>query len=238
MYTFKAAICDDEPEMLNKIYSDVSDEFTSRNIAAECEKISDPFELLDRLKNTKIDVVFLDIDMPNISGMDIAKIINDEKIDTAIVFVTCHDMLVYDTFKYRPFDFIRKSHFDCEIGGVIDRIVSHLQTRQVDIVMRKGAEIIRVVTNDIIYIESVGNYVNIYTANGCEKYRDTLSSIEQQAGDANLIRVHKGFIANLNHIERLTGDELIMTDGTHIPVGRMYEKSVKSKILESFRRQV
>ncbi len=238
MYTFKAAICDDEPEMLNKIYSDVSDEFKNRGIAADCEKISDPFELINRLKSGTIDVAFLDIDMPNISGMDIAKIINEEKINTAIVFVTCHDMLVYDTFKYRPFDFIRKSHFDCEIGGVIDRIVSHWQTRQADIVIRKGSEIIRIATNDIIYIESVGNYINIYTVNGCEKYRDTLSAIEQQSGDVNLIRVHKGFIANISRIERLAGDELIMTDGTHIPVGRMYEKTVKSKILESFRRQV
>lgn len=238
MYTFKAAICDDEPEMLNKIYSNVSNEFTKRGIATECEKISDPFELIDRLKNTKIDVVFLDIDMPNINGMYIAKIINEEKINTAIVFVTSHDMLVYDTFKYRPFDFIRKSHFDCEISGVIDRIINHWQTRQVNIVIRKGTEIIRVAANDIIYIESEGNYINIHTANSCEKYRDTLSSIEQQAGGANLIRVHKGFIANINHIERLTGDELIMTDSTHIPVGRIYEKSVKSKILESLRKRI
>lgn len=238
MNTFKAVICDDEPEMLNKIYNAVSDGFKNLGIAAECEKISDPFELLDRLKNIKIDVVFLDIDMPNISGMDIAKIINEEKISIAIIFVTCHDMLVYDTFKYRPFDFIRKSHFDCEIGGVIDRIVKHWRARQADIILRRGVEIIRIAANDIIYIESEGNYINIHTENECEKYRDTLSSIEQQAGNVNLIRVHKGFIANINRIRRLAGDELIMTDGTHIPVGRIYEKSVKGKILQSFRKRV
>ncbi len=238
MHLFNVAICDDELEMLNKVYISVSDEFKHRGINVTCIKTSDPFELIDNLKNTKIDAVFLDIDMPNINGMDIAGIIKKENIDTSIIFVTCHDMLVYDTFQYSPFAFIRKSHFDCEICSVIDRIITHWQMRQSDIVTHKGAEIIRVIINDIIFIESVGNYINIYTTNGCEKYRDTLTNIENQCSGISLIRVHKGFIANINQIERLSGDELVMNNGAHIPIGRIYEKQVKSKILESFRRQV
>lgn len=238
MDIFTIAICDDEAKMLEKIHASVSDTFKNKNIDAECLKFSDPMELLNSIRQHSIDALFLDIDMPRISGMDIAGIINTEKIDTAIVFVTCHDMLVYDTFQYSPFAFIRKSHFDCEIDGVIDRIISQLSAKNRDIILKNGTQIARIKISGIIYIESAGNYVNIHTTNGCEKYRDTLSNIEQLEGGVNFIRVHKGFIANINHIERLSGDELIMTDGAHIPVGRMYEKTVKSKILQSFRRQV
>lgn len=238
MDIFTIAICDDETKMLEKIHASVSITFKNKNIDTECLKFSDPMELLTAIRQHPIDAVFLDIDMPRISGMDIAGIINTEKIDTAIVFVTCHDMLVYDTFQYSPFAFIRKSHFDCEIGGVIDRIISRLSTESHNIILKNGTQIARIKINSVIYIESTGNYVNIHTADGCEKYRDTLSNIEQLEGGVNFIRVHKGFIVNIGHIERLTGNSLIMSNGAEIPMGRNYEKNVKSKILQSFRRQV
>lgn len=223
---------------MDKIYNCVSAEFQSRNINAECIKTSDSVKLAEILKSTKIDVIFLDIDMPHISGMEIAHMIKSERLETIIVFVTCHDILVFDTFQYSPFAFIRKSHFDSEIGGVIDRIIQHRKNECLYLTMQKGQQVIRIKTSDVVYIESEGNYINIYSLTGCEKYRCTLSSIEQQEGCVNLIRVHKGFIVNINHIRQLTGDCIVMSNGSKVPVGRNYEKSVKSKILEEFRRQV
>lgn len=234
----KIIICDDETEILNKIYNSVLTEFQRRNINAECIKISDSVKLADILRSTKIDVIFLDIDMPHISGMEIAHMIKSEKLDTIIVFVTCHDILVFDTFQYSPFAFIRKSHFDSEISGVIDRIIEHRKNERLYLTMQRGQQVIRIKTSDVVYIESEGNYINIYSSTGCERYRCTLSSIEQQEGCVNFIRVHKGFIVNINHIRQLTGDCIVMSNGRKVPVGRNYEKAVKSKILEEFRKQV
>lgn len=235
---FKIIICDDEAAILDQIYNSVQKEFKNRCVNAECLKISESAELVDIFRNERIDAIFLDIDMPRISGMEIARMIKDKDLDTTIIFITCHDMLVYDIFQYSPFAFIRKSHFDNEIGGVIDRIVEHWESNMRYIIMKKGQQLIRIKTGDVIYIESEGNYVNIYSSCGCEKYRDTLSSIEQQDGGISLIRVHKGFIANINQIERITGDCLIMSNGRAVPIGRVYEKIVKNKILEIFRKQV
>lgn len=238
IYIFKIIVCDDEVVILDKIYNSVQTEFQNRGINAECLKISNSAELLAILINTKIDAIFLDIDMPHISGMEIAQMIKKQKLDITIIFITCHDMLVYDTFQYSPFAFIRKSHFDSEIRGVIDRIIEHWEGSRRYLIMKKGAQIIRIKTSDVIYIESEGNYVNVYSTSGCEKYRDTLSSIEQQEGGISLIRVHKGFVVNINQIERMTGDCVIMSSGFTVPIGRNYEKVVKNKILEIFRKQV
>lgn len=238
MDIFKIVVCDDEPTILDKIYNSVQTEFQYRGINAECLKISESAELMDIFRNVKIDAVFLDIDMPHISGMEIARMIKMQKLDTTIIFVTCHDMLVYDTFQYSPFAFIRKSHFDIEISGVIDRIIEHWENDKSYLIIKKGQQLVRIKTSNVIYIESEGNYVNIYSSCGCEKYRDTLTSIEEQDCGISLIRVHKGFIANINRIERITGDCLIMSNGGTVPIGRNYEKNVKSKILEIFRRQV
>ena len=235
---FKVIICDDEAAVLDKIYNSVLTEFQRRSINAECIKISESTMLADILRSTKTDAVFLDIDMPHISGMEIARMIKNEKLNTTIIFVTCHDMLVYDTFQYSPFAFIRKSHFDSEISGVIDRIIENWESEKSYLIIKKGQQVVRIKTSEVIYIESEGNYVNICLPDGCEKYRDTLSSIENQDGGISLIRVHKGFIVNINQIERTAGDCLIMSNGHTVPVGRNYEKAVRAKILEMFRKQV
>ncbi|MDD6395395.1 MAG: LytTR family DNA-binding domain-containing protein [Firmicutes bacterium] len=231
-------MCDDETAVLDKIYNSVLTEFQRRSINAECIKISESTMIADILRSTKTDAVFLDIDMPHISGMEIARMIKNEKLNTTIIFVTCHDMLVYDTFQYSPFAFIRKSHFDIEISGVIDRIIENWESEKSYLIIKKGQQVVRIKTSEVIYIESEGNYVNICLPDGCEKYRDTLSSIENQDGGISLIRVHKGFIVNINQIERTAGDCLIMSNGHTVPVGRNYEKAVRAKILEMFRKQV
>jgi DNA-binding LytR/AlgR family response regulator len=86
-----------------------------KDINYNMQAVSDSRELIEKLKEGIVDVLFLDIDMPYYSGMDIASYINEHMLSTIVVFVTSHDALVYKTFAYRPFGFLRKTHIAEEI---------------------------------------------------------------------------------------------------------------------------
>lgn len=235
---YRIAICDDEKQILNNISERIEVCFGQKDIPAEYFHIDDSRKLMELLQSENLDVLFLDIDMPYFSGMDIAGYINEKGLNTILIFVTSHDALVYQTFAYRPFGFIRKTHMEEEIDKLTERIKKELADRKQELILSKGQEMLRVLIKDIIYIESQGNYLNIYTKNDVVKYRETMTNIEKELSHKGFIRCHKGYLVHADYIERLKSAEIEVkyeTEYKLIPIGRSYEKDVRKRMLELFR---
>ena len=109
---YHIVICDDEKEILQELSEKIKEQFERKNISAEYSCVDDSRTLMELLQTEKVDVLFLDIDMPYFSGMDIAGWITENGLNTILVFVTSHDALVYQTFAYRPFGFMRNRGAD------------------------------------------------------------------------------------------------------------------------------
>lgn len=235
---YQIAVCDDEKRIVEDIASKVKSEFDKRLVETEIICFDDSRNLMEYLEQKHIDVLFLDIDMPYFSGMDIASFINKNRLNTLIVFVTSHDALVYQTFDYRPFGFMRKSYLETELEPLVERVNKELHDRKEEFVINKGAQIIRIPFNDIIYIEGSGNYLNIKTKTDEIRVRDTMTSIENELKGKGFIRCHKGYLVNGIHIGKLRNGEIEVGDDDKIvviPVGRSYEKDVKRSLLELMR---
>lgn len=233
---YHVAICDDENEILNDISKRIKACFEEKDISAEYVCMNDPRKLMEFLQTEKVDVLFLDIDMPYFSGMDIAGYVNENGLQPLLVFVTSHDALVYQTFAYRPFGFIRKTHIADELEELSARIKKELLDRKQELVIEKGQEIIRIPIRNIVYIESEGNYLNIYEKNTAIKVRETMTNMENKLFGKGFIRCHKGYLIHIDYIEKFRTAEVEMRcEQEHkiIPVGRSYEKDVKKKVLES-----
>lgn len=232
------AICDDDKRILEAITIKVQTSFNEHEVAAEYLSFNDPRELIEYLHSKSVDILFLDIDMPYFSGMDIAGFVNEQGMKTMLIFVTSHDTLVYQTFAYRPFGFIRKTHIDDELYELVRRIKQELIHRKQELVVQRGQELYKILISEIIYIESEGNYLNIYLQGEKLRIRDTLSNIEKELAGKDFIRCHKGYLINGDYVVRLRASEaeLKYSDGSRIiPIGRSYEKEVRRKILESIR---
>lgn len=232
---YRIVVCDDEKEILNYILQKVEAGFGQSVLSVSCMAVSDARELVELLQNEPIDIIFLDIDMPFFSGLDIAKMITEKGLRTLLVFVTSYDALVYQTFAYRPFAFIRKSFFQEEIGDIIRRLEQELLSWREELFLQKTQEIVRIFVEDIYYIEASGNYIDIYTKNGIERYRATLVNMENELKGRSFLRCHKGYLVNIRHISRMKNNEIELTDGSRLPVGRNYEKEVRQAILISMR---
>lgn len=235
---YHIAICDDESKILNDIHCKIADCFKEQDIPAEYFCTDDSKKMMEHLQQEKVDVLFLDIDMPYFSGMDIAAYLNENRLNTILVFVTSQEALVYQTFAYRPFGFIRKTHIDDELQELVLRVSKELNDRKQDLVVSRGQELIRILIQDMLYIESEGNYLNLYTKNDTIKIRETMTNMEKELCCKGFIRCHKGYLINGAHIEKLRSGEIDLQCGgttASVPVGRSYEKEVRKKIMEAMR---
>lgn len=235
---YHIAICDDEKEILQELSQRIKENFERKNILAEYLCLDDSRKLMDILQTGKVDVLFLDIDMPYFSGMDIAGWMTEQGLQTILIFVTSHDALVYQTFAYRPFGFMRKTHLYDEIEELIHRIQKELTERKQELVLSQGKERIRVFIKDIVYIETEGNYLYINEKNHVIKIRETMTNMEKDLAGKGFIRCHKGYLINSDYIEKWKSSEIEMRgrEGkTSIPIGRSYEKEVRKRILECIR---
>lgn len=235
---YHIAICDDEKKILEDIQTKIKYALEQQEIQAEYLGFSDSRDLMEQFENTKIDVLFLDIDMPYLNGMDIAAYINEQDLKTIIIFVTSQDALVYQTFAYRPFGFIRKTHMDEELGELAVRIKKELADRKEELTITKGTEIIRIRIKEIVYIEAEGNYLNFYLQNDKIKIRETMANMEKELMHKGFIRCHKGYLVNVEYVEKIRSAEIEIQRGLErvlLPIGRSYEKDVRKRIFELLR---
>ena len=235
---YHIVICDDEKEILDDILRKVRNCFDENDILTRYTGFDDSRKLMECIQSEKIDVLFLDIDMPYHNGMDIAGYINEQGLKTILIFITSHDALVYQTFAYRPFGFIRKTYIDQEIDELVKRVSRELLENKHELVFRKGQELIRVLIKDIIYIEAEKNYLMIRTCDEMIRIRETMTNALNELQCKGFIRCHKGYLVNADYIEKLRNSEVLLRAGDEsiaLPVGRSYEKEVRKKILEMLR---
>ncbi len=236
---YQIAICDDEEKILQDMQRKIESCFISQGIEAEYFCTNNSEKMMEHIKNEPLDVLFLDIDMPHISGMDIASYLKENRPEILFVFVTSQEALVYQSFAYRPFGFVRKTHIDAELEELIIRMKRELGEKRQELTITKGQELIRVARREIIYIEAEGNYLNLCTKRETLKVRDTMVNMESELKESGFVRCHKGYLVNAHLIEKMKGAQIELRGETGnyiVPIGRSYEKDVKKKILELIRK--
>lgn len=233
----KVVICDDESNILSDLENRVIEIAKKNSYKVNLSLIKQPEDMVKKIESENIDICLLDIDMPRISGMEIAKMINDRKLPIILIFVTGQDALVYESFRYHPFSFIRKSMLDSELYDTFVSAVKSLMEKET-IIIKVGAEQIKLELSNVLYIEADGNYVKICTENEQIRYRATLSYMEEILQNKGFLRIHKGFLVNECRVFKIGNDELELSNKETLPIGRTNKEKVRQRLIESFRRNI
>ncbi len=231
----KVAFCDDEAKILEDLSVKIKSEFENLSCKIDLYTTENSIELLEYLKNYPVDILFLDIDMPTISGMEIAQTLLNSEIKTLLVFVTGQDALVYKSFKYHPFGFIRKTYFDEEISGVVKSLVEEMQKSSDTFLFKTNDGFNRIKLRDILYFESESNYINLHTKESVYKFRSTVSAIEKELSTKGFIRTHKGFLVNQEHIFSVKSENVVLSNNVVLPIGRTNRDVIKARIMRYMR---
>lgn len=231
----KVAFCDDEAKILEDLSVKIKSEFENLSCKIDLYTTENSIELLEYLKNYPVDILFLDIDMPTISGMEIAQTLLNSEIKTLLVFVTGQDALVYKSFKYHPFGFIRKTYFDEEISGIVKSLVEEMQKSSDTFLFKTNDGFNRIKLRDILYFESESNYINLHTKESVYKFRSTVSAIEKELSTKGFIRTHKGFLVNQEHIFSVKSENVVLSNNAVLPIGRTNRDVIKARIMRYMR---
>ena len=227
----RIALCDDNNAALKVMNKSITDAFSKFTNEFNVTNFSDGTILLDEHKKEPFDIMFLDIDMPVVSGFDIADNINQDS-EAFIVFLTTHDELVYSSIKFQPFRFVRKAYLQDELMEAVKALIDAYNKRIMSIKYKFQTKNGDVFLNlqKIMYIEIYGHWLRIYINNGesLECY-GSLTSLEEQLAQFDFVRTHKSYLVNCQYIYSIQPRLVILDDKTEIPLSRYKVENVKHK---------
>ena len=245
----------EERTMLNIVFCDDNSQFLIllRNIVEnECKKMIPKGEeinigpafgcgekLIEYIKSNHVDVVLLDIDMPNMNGFEVAKFICKEYKDIKIIFMSAYDNFVYSAFEFYPFAYLRKSHIADELPKVLKRILEKMREpeRQIKLITTEGIKLIDV--NSITYVESKRNYYSVYSIQGKEYIcRGTLAEFEKYIMKFDFFRTHAAFVVNLEHVEKILEKGYVSVQKKSLPIAQRRIKEFKKVYMDYIRRSL
>lgn len=236
----KIAICDDEKIFVDVLYKALSKIFLKLCADVKISTFSSGNRLLNTLNTEEFDIVFMDIDMPELSGFEAARKIRETYLYTKIIFITSQKDLVYESFEYNPFYFVCKSNFDELYNSLVKvcekLILQYKQDKIIEIAdSLKGKTFLLI--KDILFIKSDKHYLLYYTntnQNSPIREREKLSSIQDFFSGYDFIKPHQRFLVNMNHIRSFDTLLNIITidSGMQIPIS----KSMKEEAIQTYKR--
>lgn len=221
-------ICDDEIRFCEQ-YAKMAESILGQKASVGIS--TDPRAFWEELQQSGADLVLLDIDMPEMDGFEIAARMEQLPQKPILIFVTSHDVLVYDTFQYHPFGFIRKSHVERELEPVLREALEEWRRRTQRYAFRCGDERVALSLDEIIYFESKGNYVELHTEAQTYRIRETMANVDRELAAVGFVRIHKGFLVNQKAVYRIRSDEVVLRGDIVVPIGRSRKEETREKLV-------
>jgi two-component system LytT family response regulator len=222
----KCVVVDDEP-MAREILEIYIAKTPKLDLIASCKNAAEAIFLL---QDNEVDVFFLDINMPEITGLSLAKIINQK---SQIIFTTAYREYAIDGFILNVIDYLLKPiSFDRFLQAVQKVAQSEIIESNTDFMfVRSDRKMVKIDFNTILYIESLSDYVKIFTSEKTIVVRETITSLEEKLPVKKFIRIHRSFIISLQNITSYT-NEFIEINQKALPISRSYKESVLQKLAE------
>lgn len=244
----RTLIVDDEPLGRDRLSKLLQDE-TDIEVIGTC---ASGIEAVDTIRRESPDLVFLDVQMPELDGFGVIAALKGEKLP-AIIFVTAHDKFALKAFEVHALDYLLKP-FDRErFQNALHRAVDHLKQRQTVLLderlsalladlkpeakpldrlaIKSEGRVVLVKTAEIDWIEAADNYVNLHVGNESHLLRETMSALEQRLPEDTFLRISRSTIVNVERIRELQplfhGEYVvILRNNTRLTLSRGYREKL------------
>ena len=238
---FKVAILDDDTTALMISTGAIEGFFKEKNIDYKILSYSNPKTFLSTIKEENFDLAFLDIDMQEISGLNVANEIQNIKKDMIIIFLSQREDLVFECLKYHPFGFIRKSKLIDDFALMMNQyyntfIANESNETRIDIVDKTRTITFKI--NEIVFIEGDRNYQKVVLRDSTsQNIRIPLGELEGRLVNYGFLRIHKGYLVNYLYIRSILGDEVVLTSGKKLPMSKKRKDEIMKQYLAISRKK-
>ena len=223
----RIAICDDE-EIYRIELKSLLDKLLI-NADYNIDTFDDGNRLSESFKALPYDLVFLDIEMPAVDGITLAKKIRARSENVFIVFLTSHIEYALEGYEVNALRYLTKP-VDIEKLKEVIRYVQEKQGSSRQIIIKEDGEEILIDINDVIYMESMNQNVRIVTAKGEHVIRYNIGDFEEQLKNDGFFRIHRGYLISLSKVKKLSGNDVILDGGETLPVSRSNVKPLKEAL--------
>ena len=236
----KIAILDDDKTAL-LISQGVIEQFLSdKNIAFSVDSFSSPANFLAAAKEENYQLIFLDIDMGDINGIDVGKEIKNNSSQVDIIYLSQREDLVFDTLFLHPFGFIRKSKILQDFPSVLQLYLdthSNEEENNSKLIITSKTGIVTLKIDEIMYIEGNKNYQTIVLKAGDPiEVRLSMKELEDELSGKGFIRIHKGYLVNYIYIRKISKNEVLLTNEKLLPLASKRREEIMEQYLQVSRR--
>ena len=223
----RIAICDDE-EKYRIALKTVLDKLLN-NIDYNIDTFDDGNNLYEAFAESPYDLVFLDIEMPAVDGITLAKKIRARSENVYIVFLTGHIEYALEGYEVNALRYLTKP-VDIEKLKEVIRYVQEKQGSSRQIIIKEDGEEILIDINDVIYMESMNQNVRIVTSKGEHVIRYNIGDFEDQLKNDGFFRIHRGYLISLSKVKKLAKNDVIMEGEEALPVSRSNLRPLKEAL--------
>ena len=232
----KCVIIDDEPLAI-KVVENHLKEFQNFEVI---ETFNNPIEALPLLEKGAVDVLFLDINMPKMNGLDFANTLNSKM---NIVITSAYREYAVESYDLNVLDYLVKpipfNRFLKTINKITQQVYLQKGIQKEEdssnesfIFLKVDKKLVKIKFKDILYIESLKDYIKVFTTLGNYLVHKSLTSITEELPDTNFIRIHRSYTIAIDKVKSLEGN-LLEIGIARIPIGRKYVSHAKRIILNT-----
>lgn len=225
---------DDEPIALEILASHIS-KIERLHLLQTCANATEAFNYLS---SNRIDLIFLDINMPGITGIAFAKAINSQ---TKIIFTTAYREYAVEGFDLQAVDYLLKPISFPRLLKALETYFKLYQNKPISeskpepepkfIFVKIDRQMVKISFEDILYVESLSDYLKFHCNDKIYTVREKISAIEEKLPSEKFMRIHRSFIVAFAHIESYTNEQMVI-NGNSIPISRSYKEAVLQKLGE------
>lgn len=233
----KIAICDDEPQMADEITAQLAQYMKKMpHIPYTIHTFPSSRALLE--SRAAYDLILLDIQMQAPDGMETARQLRRQGIQSPIIFITILQECVYDAFDVEACGYLLKPVDPARFSRTLDRALKTLRQRAAkNLLIRRGTSCEIIPLAQIIYCEVQGRKIYIHQTNQAVlDYYDRLESLEQRL-DARFFKCHRSYLVNLDHVRGCKNGQVLLPQGEAIPVSRLREHDLTQALLRHMKER-
>lgn len=228
----KIAIIDDHASHRAHLLGMVSAWAKRNRHLAEAKQYADAQSFLfDYGEEKDFDILLLDIEMPGMNGIELAKEVRNGNSTVQIVFITGYYEYFSDGFDVSALHYLIKPANEQKLCGVLDKAVENLAYRQRSVLLATADGEIKVSLADVLYVEAENVYIVVHTVQGDYRTRMALAKFSEQLDDT-FFKVHRSFVVALKYLKKVTRTNVTMANGDVIPISRGLYDEVHAALIK------
>ncbi|MBQ8297657.1 MAG: response regulator transcription factor [Ruminococcus sp.] len=232
------AICDDSEYDALAAREVIKQTLKELHINAEITYYLNAEEIDDKLLNYKeqLDILILDIDMPRISGLELAQKLRANQLDLIIIFLSNHEEFVFKAIEFQPFRYIRKIRLKTEMPLAI-RAAARLVQIQMDkqVILDSNDGEIKVMISEIMYFEADKRKTIVHLSNGkIRTINRNLTEFYEALKSSKFVMIHRSCVVNADYVQNIKNDIAILKNDEKLVISRRKAKEVKQRIIDEW----